>query len=428
MRAERLTAIKAIESLRCGVPSSTVVSLLGCGQPDVLVRFSERLDCFDSTSEEDRQDTGLVIQGGFGAGKSHTLLGLESVARERGFVCSKVSISKETPLYHPQKLYQEAIYTATLPDRRGSVLQEVISRLDFRSQAFSALATWVNQCGCPHLAATLYLLQHSRSDGELIDRIIRFWSGDSMGLPEIRQHLAKIRNAPEFRFPAMRARDLALHKIQFASRLIRAAGYKGWVVLFDEVELIGCYGLFQRAKSYAEIARLLGLLEPKTPGLLAVFAVTDDFSSAVLYGKKDLNVIPTWEHIGYRDGVPATDAIKGMDALLHRVITVHPPTPEKLKETLDKVRNLYAEAYNWCPSKAGSEFGLSSTKMRQHLKKWIFTWDMERLCKVAASIDVLEMKTNYDENREDETASREDQLIRDLADILTSPYSHADEA
>ncbi|MFC5865021.1 ATP-binding protein [Acidicapsa dinghuensis] len=423
MRAERLAAIRAIEALRCGVPNSAVVSMLGSGQPDALLRFTTSLDLIGTTPQKEEQSTGFVIQGGFGAGKSHTLLGMQNVALQKGFVCSKVSISKETPLYHPQKLYQEAIYSATLPDRRGAALQEVISRVDFRSKEFADLVTWVNQCGCPQLAATLYLLQHSRADGELVDRITRFWSGESMGLPEIRQHLARIPKAPDFRFPAIRARDLALHKIQFASRLIRTAGYAGWVILFDEIELIGCYGLFQRAKSYAEIARFLGRVKQKSPGIFSVFAVTDDFSSAILYGKRDLNVIPTWDHIGFRDGVPSIDAVSGMDALLNGVTTLQSPTATELQGTFERVLQLYADAYDWQPNVSNDQNGLTSTRMRQHLKKWIYSWDMRRLCDVAASIEVLEMKTNYAENLEDDTSSTEDQLVRDLADILTSPFA-----
>ena len=46
-----------------------------------------------------------------------------------------------------------------------------------------------------------------------------------------------------------------MQRLRFAAKLLAAAGYAGWVVLFDEVELIGRYSLQQRAKSYAELAR-----------------------------------------------------------------------------------------------------------------------------------------------------------------------------
>ena len=52
-------------------------------------------------------------------------------------------------------------------------------------------------------------------------------------------------------------RELARQRLRFLPQLLRAAGHAGWVVLFDEVELIGRYSLLQRGRSYAELARWL---------------------------------------------------------------------------------------------------------------------------------------------------------------------------
>ena len=71
---------------------------------------------------------------------------------------------------------------------------------------------------------------------------------------------------------------------------MKGAGYKGWVVLLDEIELVGTYSVLQRAKSYAEIARWWGKVEDeKCPGLVVVGTVTSDFATAILgdAGKQD---------------------------------------------------------------------------------------------------------------------------------------------
>jgi len=418
---DRVVAIRAVEALRCGVPNGAAVSLLGCNQPEVHARFTDALSSAKSLRGKDKQAPGLVIQGGFGAGKSHTLRYLEKLALEQGFVCSKFSISKETPLYDPVKVCREALYTAILPDRRGAALQEVISKLDFRAQAFAEFARWTKTCACSHLVATLYLLQHARSDRELVERITRFWSGEAMGVQEIRHYLAAIPNAPGYSFPTTRARDLALEKLRFAAHLMPAAGYPGWVILFDEVELVGCYGLLQRAKSYAEIARFLGRLTPAMPGVLAVFAVTDDFASAVLYGKGDHKTISAMDRVGYRDGIAASDAVAGMEAIRRHAISLRQPTAAELKQTLERVRELYANAYDWQPPASEPEAALSSTRMRQHLKRWIYRWDLARLCQVSGAIDTADLATNYTETPPLEGTSTEDELMKDLVDILTSP-------
>ena len=63
----------------------------------------------------------------------------------------------------------------------------------------------------------------------------------------------------------MTVKELAWQRYSFILQLILAAGYSGWVLLVDEVELIGRYSIKQRARSYAEIARLMGKLEGIQP-------------------------------------------------------------------------------------------------------------------------------------------------------------------
>jgi hypothetical protein len=45
--------------------------------------------------------------------------------------------------------------------------------------------------------------------------------------------------------------DLTRQRLRFVPRLIAAAGYSGWVLLLDEVELVGRYSVLQRRRSYA---------------------------------------------------------------------------------------------------------------------------------------------------------------------------------
>ena len=51
----------------------------------------------------------MLVAGGFGSGKSHLLEYFKHIALEENFVCSKIVISKETPLYNPTRVYQAAI-------------------------------------------------------------------------------------------------------------------------------------------------------------------------------------------------------------------------------------------------------------------------------------------------------------------------------
>ena len=123
--------------------------------------------------------------------------------------------------------------------------------------------------------------------------LVRFWGGEPLRISDLRRALRSVGAAGLFSFTPVPARELARQRFRFAARLFRAAGHAGWIVLFDEVELIGRYSLLQRGRSYAELARWLGSPQPDSAvPLSAVFAMTDDFEAAVLTGKDDRTQIP----------------------------------------------------------------------------------------------------------------------------------------
>ena len=107
-------------------------------------------------------------------------------------------------------------------------------------------------------------------------------------------------------------------RVQFLTALLHAAGYAGWCLLFDEVELIGRYTPLRRALAYAWLAIWLGLEGARAwPGIVAAYAITDDFVTAVIEEREDKNRLaraveaegaaPRGTAGGPRDGAYRTD-------------------------------------------------------------------------------------------------------------------------
>ena len=171
---------------------------------------------------------------------------------------SKVVISKETPLHDPAKVYRAAIESAKVPGRPGRR-----STRSPRACTSTRPATPTCTGGSTRRTARwtagsrprLFLYEHARGDEEFADRIVRFWAGDPLPVADLRRRLKEAGAAATYRLAAIKERDLSRQRFRFVSRLMQAAGHGGWVVLLDEVELIGRYTSLQRAKSYAEIAR-----------------------------------------------------------------------------------------------------------------------------------------------------------------------------
>src|SRR5690606_11397408 len=97
------------EALRSGVPNAHVVQVLGSHQPEVEGKFRRLLHQMEEHVPCNTPTKGLIIEGGFGSGKSHLLKALQQTALENHFVCSPIVISKETPFYNIVPFFRAAI-------------------------------------------------------------------------------------------------------------------------------------------------------------------------------------------------------------------------------------------------------------------------------------------------------------------------------
>lgn len=377
---------RAIEALRAGVPNRDAVAALGTSQTAIEWKFLENLEEVTRIAGGAERPDGMLIAGGFGSGKSHVLEHLQHLALERRFVVSKIVISKETPLHDPAKVFREAIQGAIVPGKQGSALTEISTGLRVNSKPYVDFYRWVQSDESDlnlRFAATLYLFENlQRHDAEFIDLIVRFWAGDPMKVTDIRRRLKEIGQAASYNLTPIKERDLAKERLRFVSRLIKAAGYAGWVLLIDEVELIGRYTVLQRAKSYAEITNWIeGTQIDASMPLTAVLAITDDFEAEVLSRKNDFELVP--ERMRARqntdDDLIAGDAERGMRIIELDALTLVPPGKDELTRAYEKLKKIHGDAYGWDPVDVDGIERLATNRMRQYVRAWINEWDLVRL-------------------------------------------------
>jgi hypothetical protein len=168
---------------------------------------------------------------------------------------------------------------------------------------------------------------------------------------------------------------------RFVPLLFRAAGYAGWCILFDEIELIGRYTPLQRALAYAWLAAWLSLDgERRFPGVVIAYAITDDFATAVINARLDSEKLPERLTLKGRSAEAAL-AVLGIQHIEHTVLQrrLLSPTLSDLAACHDKVQRLYSSAYNWPAPALPPAERTSSRTMRQYIKGWITQWDMLRL-------------------------------------------------
>ncbi|GAA4855816.1 hypothetical protein GCM10025787_44910 [Saccharopolyspora rosea] len=365
-----------IESLRAGVPNSGAVDALGSAQTAIEDEFTALLGRVGTGG-------GMLLGGGFGSGKSHLMRHLGLLARREGYVVSHVVVSKETPLYDPVKVAWAALDRAVLPDGTGPAVENIAAALEPRRAEYGDLMLAVNAPGSEfdaRFAATLLLHANCKPQDDFHHAIVRFWAGDNLSTPELRRRLRRMGEKPAIGRVA--PAELARQRIRFAAHLMKAAGYRGWIVFFDEVELIARYPLISRAKAYAEIGRWFpsGDTGPRAP-VSAVFALTDDFPAAVLDARREKEKLPARLRNRKAAGTAelADRATYGMDVISRALRVLAPPDDTELDHAYRRIKELHGAAYDWSPPDVPGLARSGSNRMRQYLRAWINEWDLVRL-------------------------------------------------
>lgn len=412
MDANVLQARRAVEALRSGVPNRDAVRELGSRQIESEGRFQEKLDL----AREGSSAGGVLFAGDFGSGKSHLLEYLRHLAVEENFVASKVVISKETPLHDPAKVFRAAAENAVVPGRHGSALTEIAHSLDFDSERYADFYRWSNspQAGLnERFPASLYLFENLMSaDREFAERIIRFWSGDPIAVGELKRKLREVGEGATWALSRVGQRELALQRFRFVAHMIQAAGFAGWALLLDEVELIGRYSPLQRGKSYAELARwTAGIKQEPIEGLACALAISQDFVTVVFDEKLDLERIPArFRERG--DEALAEHAEQGMRVIGNDqrtddnpLVKLANPDEAALEETYQKLKAIHARAYGWEPPDIDRRTSSYSRQMREYVRRWITEWDLRRIYpEYRPAIEVEKLRFEYAEDTDLERA------------------------
>jgi hypothetical protein len=358
------------------------VLFLGAHQNKILDRFSASLA---STSKNESSGNGFILGGEFGTGKSHMLHYLKQKALEDGFAVSLVVISKETPLSDLDMVYKAAIRELRLPDRQGGDLNEVVLRLDRRDERYAAFYEAVvspDRTLDPLFAATLLIFERLSGNDPLLDAVQAFWAGSRINVSDVKKALKFLGEAGSgLSVKPRKADELAPMRFSFTSQLIRAAGYNGWLLLVDEVELVAKLSLRSRARSYANLAWMLGLSHSHIPYFVSVAAATQDFTTEILQKKQDDVNIPL--KIGARDpalAARAEHALRVIDESSGAWQAIVPQSDSTLDDTFVAIKGLYRDAFDWSGrAESRPPYAGVTRSMRMHVREWITRWDLERL-------------------------------------------------
>ncbi len=322
-----------VEGLRSGVPYRDLAKTVAFGRE----RYIDSVKRMMEGVEQGRAPKlpSLVLRANYGEGKTHLLHSLWGAAEDRNWVVSFVSLSKETPLDRLDYLYPKLMENTYIPGSAQPGVAFIVARA-LENQLLLPEARTIGM-SARIMAVLDALVVHDEGYDELLADV----TGNFLSVADLKRiYRQNLGRAPQLTRSSMK--DEAFEYIRLIDWLIQKAGFAGWLILIDEVELVGKLGKGARSQAYANMGRLI---EGKLPHTLCVWALAANFFSDVLIRRNDREECPRWLSARQKEErAPWSEA--ALDALLEAKL-LDPLTVTQIKALVQQIHELHQEAYAW---------------------------------------------------------------------------------
>lgn len=372
-----MEARHVIEALRSGIPSRAVGQYFSEARPRIMKEISGEMDRICETGKS----SGKIIAGKYGEGKTHLLNTVFNLAHSNNMVVSYLSLSKEAPFDKLYLLYQKLVSNTYLPRH----VQPGFVKEFEKMTPNSPLAGEMQLYGAKELETDkLYYVLRSYLNTEDQDEKFLLQAdleGDFITNASLRQIYRRIfQQRVKYNVNFSKTKH-SMDYFDFLSHLFVKLGYNGWVILFDETELIGRLGKKTRLKAYKNMAEFLFPNE-RLESTYTMFALGASYAEDVIESKHEFD---TLAEVYPEDMEP-------MKSVLEAIINAEqlkPLTKEEIDEILEKLQAFHGRAYGWEPEISLEEMA-KATQSGGYLLR----------TKIRAAIEYLDQMYQYGQGQE----------------------------
>jgi len=344
----RKQAISVVESLRAGIPTRASTRELSDLRPSLTKLIKQDL----AQLAQGNIPQGRLVWGAYGQGKTHALTTIEHVALDLGFAVSRVSLSREVSCHHLFNFYGRVASAIRTPNSQIFGIQPALDKKasgDLPDSRIQEPNRYI------HPLPAFVLEDYFYTTGEEQDLLYGDLMGTRLAMPDLRRIHRACRGEP---LPKVES-NFGVKKHGSAyfglmADVIAWCGYKGWVILIDEVELIGRLGKVGRLDAYQNLNWLLNWSKTMpypiyTVGVVASSLRSDVWFSSDLPGsaKNDVSQIP--ELAAQKLGQNAEAEMKKFfeTAISNQCPTTEPLAQGELIKLLESLVELHRIAYAW---------------------------------------------------------------------------------
>ena len=348
-----------IEALRSGIPSKAVGSYFSESRASMMGKIHDKID----SATRGGRSSGMVVVGKYGEGKTHLLNAIDVYASKRNIVVSHVSIGKESPIDKLPVIYSKLLSSTFLPNEAQPGISRALDKIIPDSPEANEMLNFASKSLTTN--KLYYVLDaYLRSDNvEERYRLLSDIQGDLLPNSAVRAIAKSLRNEKViFNTPFAKTKHMQDYFF-FASHLFKTLGYDGWVILFDETELMGRLSKRSRMLGYANIYDFI-FPDKRLENTFSIFALSASYEEDVIDRKNEYDTAI----IDYGEDKRIRVALD----CLRKGTKLYPLTKEEMKDVFSKLIAFHASAYEWEPpidaekllKESGSAGFLLRTKIR----------------------------------------------------------------
>lgn len=369
-------AMHIIEALRSGISSREVGHCFSSARPKIMRGIDDAL----LKAVGEGFTGGMVISGKYGEGKTHLLNTVFNMAHERNMAVSLVSLSKETPFDKLHAVYSKIVQNTYLPGRLQPGFEHIFEGMTIKSPLASELC----ECCLKDFETNkLYYVLKSYLETEDMDEkfmLLADMEGDFMPNAAIKKIYGRIYSEKaNFNSNFVKSRH-TWDYFAFLNNLFLKSGYNGWVILFDEAELIGRMGKKARLNCYLNMSRFLyPEKNANLKSIYSIFAFNSSFIPDVIEGKLE------YDNIAQNPISPEAD--KNIETILNLISAAPQLVPlnnDEILSILKKIQEFHGKAYDWNPN-IETAILFSATEKRGYLLR----------TRIRAAVEILDQLYQY---------------------------------